>query len=109
VLCFQNGLVRQDPSGHSFSSMSVTSISSGPDGRPQVYQASKQTAQGPGGVKETRKAVTDTRTGTKKLAVGRHMGERGHVREREENLFTGQREENEEFVNLGEGIFHQII
>lgn len=54
--------------------MSVTSISSGPDGRPQVYQASKQTASGPGGVKETRKAVSDTRTGTKKLAVGRHMG-----------------------------------
>jgi len=89
--------------GHSFSSMSVTSISSGPDGRPQVYQASKQTASGPGGVKETRKAVSDTRSGTKKMSVGRHLGERSHVREREENMFTGQREENEEFVNLDEG------
>lgn len=83
--------------------MSVTSISSGPDGRPQVYQASKQTAAGPGGVRETRKALSDSRSGVKKLSVGRHMGEKGHVKEREENMFTGQREENEEFLNMDEG------
>ncbi|XP_021949039.1 myeloid leukemia factor isoform X2 [Folsomia candida] len=96
-----NQLIHDGNNGHSFSSMSVTSISNGPNG-PQVYQASKQTASGPGGVKETRKAVSDTRTGTKKLAVGRHVGERAHVREREENMFTGRREENEEFINLEE-------
>lgn len=37
------------------------------------------------------------------MEVGRHLGDRGHVREREENMFTGQREENEDFINLGEG------
>jgi len=85
--------------------MSVTSVSAGPDGRPQVYQASKQTATAPGGVRETRRAVMDSRSGTKKLAVGRHIGDQGHVREREENIFTGQREENEELINLDEGLF----
>jgi myeloid leukemia factor 1 len=82
--------------------MSVTSMSSGPDGRPQVYQASKQTACAPGGVRETRKSVMDSRTGTKKLAVGRHIGEQGLVREREENMYTGQREDNQELLNLEE-------
>src|SRR5665811_1882025 len=95
-------MMRTDGNGHSFSSMSVTSITSGPDGRPQVYQASNQTAIAPGGVKETRKAVADSRTGTKKLAVGRHVGDRGHVRERMENVYTGQREESEDLVNLDE-------
>ena len=98
--------MRHDGSGngHSFSSMSVTSITSGPDGRPQVYQASNQTATAPGGVRETRKAVADSRSGTKKMSVGRHMGDRAHVREREENIYTGQREENEELINLEEGM-----
>jgi len=103
-------MMRHSNGGQSFSSMSVTSISTGPDGRPHVYKASNQTATGPGGVRETRKAVSDSRSGVKKLAVGRHLGDRGHVREREENLFTGQREENEEFVNLEEheaDNFHQ--
>lgn len=95
-------MMRNDGNSHSFSSMSVTSVSSGPDGRPQVYQASNQTAIAPGGVKVTRKAVADSRSGTKKMSVGRHVGDRAHVREREENLYTGQREENEEFVNIDE-------
>lgn len=58
--------------------------------------------QGPGGIKETRKTVQDSRSGLKKMEVGRHLGERGHIREKEENMFTGQREENEDFINLDE-------
>ncbi|ODN02895.1 Myeloid leukemia factor [Orchesella cincta] len=90
------------PNGHAFSSSSFVSISSGPDGRPQVYQASSETRQGPDGLKETRKAVTDTRSGTKKMAVGRHMDEKAHIVEREQNLRTGQLNENHEFYNLEE-------
>ena len=37
------------------------------------------------------------------MSVGRHLGDRAHVIEREENLNTGQREQNEDFVNLAEG------
>ena len=55
-------------------------------------------------MKETRKAVSDSRTGTKKMHVGRHLGDRAHIMEREENLYTGQREEHEDLVNLDHGI-----
>lgn len=36
------------------------------------------------------------------MAVGRHLGERSHVVEREQNLRTGQLNENHEFYNLEE-------
>lgn len=96
------GEMMNDPNSHSFCSTSVMSVTSGPDGRPQVYHASSATRQAPGGVKETRKTLADTRTGTKKMSVGRHLGERAHIREREENMRTGQREENEDFLNMEE-------
>jgi len=97
-------MMAMEPSNgqHAFSSSSFVSISSGPDGRPQVYQASAETRHGPDGLKETRKALSDTRSGTKKMAVGRHMGEKGHIVEREQNLRTGQLNENHEFYNLQE-------
>lgn len=77
-------------------------MSSGPDGKPQVYRASTSTRTGPGGVRETQRSVQDSRTGTKKLAIGHHIGERAHVIEREEDLHTGDQEERQEFINLDE-------
>jgi hypothetical protein len=90
------------PNSAFYSSSSVTSISAGPDGRPHVYQASSSTRAAPGGIRETRKTLADSRTGTKRMEVGRHLGDRGLVREKEENIYTGQREENEEYINLDE-------
>lgn len=55
---------------HSYSSTSVVSMTSGPDGRPQVYRASSSTRTAPGGIKETQRTVCDSRTGTKKMAIG---------------------------------------
>ncbi|CAG7734224.1 unnamed protein product [Allacma fusca] len=90
-------------SGAAFQSVSFMSMTSnGADGQPHVYQASSQTRQA-GGMKETRKAVSDSRQGVKKMSVGRHIGDRGHVMEREENVFTGQREEHEDLINLEHG------
>jgi hypothetical protein len=57
----------------------------------------------PGGVKETKKTVCDSRSGVKKIAIGHHIGDRAHVLEREQNLHSGEREERQEFVNLDEG------
>lgn len=37
------------------------------------------------------------------MSIGHHIGERGHVKEKEQNLYTGQLEENDEFINLEEG------
>uniref|UniRef100_A0A182W1Y6 Myeloid leukemia factor n=1 Tax=Anopheles minimus TaxID=112268 RepID=A0A182W1Y6_9DIPT len=85
--------------GASFSSSSVISMSSGPNG-PQVYQATSSTRTGPGGIKETRKTVQDSRTGMKKMAIGHHIGDRAHIIEREQNVSTGMQEERQDFINL---------
>uniref|UniRef100_A0A182N3X3 Myeloid leukemia factor n=1 Tax=Anopheles dirus TaxID=7168 RepID=A0A182N3X3_9DIPT len=83
----------------SFCSSSVISMTSGPNG-PQVYQATSSTRTGPGGIKETRKTVQDSRTGTKKMAIGHHIGDRAHIIEREHNISTGMQEERQDFINL---------
>ncbi|KAL0101578.1 hypothetical protein PUN28_019014 [Cardiocondyla obscurior] len=86
---------------HSFMSQSVMTMSSGPDGRPQVYQETTSTRMAPGGIKETKKTVSDSRTGTKKMAIGHHIGDRAHILERERN-YHGDEEERQEFINLDE-------
>ncbi|XP_049826416.1 myeloid leukemia factor isoform X2 [Aethina tumida] len=93
-----------NPSSHSsFSSSStVISMTSGPDGRPQVYKATSSTRVAPGGIKETQRTVTDTRSGTKKMAIGHHIGDRAHIIEKEQNMHTGDREERQDFINLDE-------
>lgn len=96
-------LTSQMPDGAtSFSSSQVVSMTRGPDGRPQVYQASSSTKTGPGGVRETQKTVQDSRSGVKKMAIGHHIGERAHVVEREKNYNTGHEEERQDFINLEE-------
>lgn len=84
------------------SSSTVISMTSGPDGQPQVYKATSSTKVGPGGVKETQRTVTDTVSGTKKMAIGHHIGERAHIIEKEQNMHTGDREERQDFINLDE-------
>ncbi|XP_055372281.1 myeloid leukemia factor isoform X2 [Condylostylus longicornis] len=88
--------------GASYCSSSVIQMTSGPDGRPQVYQATSTSKTGPGGVRETRKTVQDSRTGLKKMAIGHHIGERAHIIEREQNVRSGEQEERQEFINLDE-------
>lgn len=69
-----------------------------------MYQASTTTRTGPGGVREVQRSVSDSRSGVRKMAIGRHMGERGHVVEKEQNYRTGEAEEREDFINMDEGI-----
>ncbi|XP_048478777.1 myeloid leukemia factor isoform X1 [Plutella xylostella] len=87
--------------GSSFSSSTVV-MSNGPNGKPQVYSSTSSTKIGPGGVKETRATLQDSRTGTKKMSIGHHIGERAHVIEREQNVYSGDQEERQEFINLDE-------
>uniref|UniRef100_A0A0K8VI73 Myeloid leukemia factor n=1 Tax=Bactrocera latifrons TaxID=174628 RepID=A0A0K8VI73_BACLA len=90
------------PNGASYCSSSVITMSSGPDGRPQIYQATTSTKTGPGGIRETRKTVEDSRRGMKKMAIGHHIGERAHIIEKEQDMRSGQLEERQEFINLEE-------
>lgn len=94
-----NRLLNHNNNGTSFCQSSVFSMSSGPDG-PQVYQATSSTRTGPGGLKETRKSVQDSRSGTKKMAIGHHIGERAHIIEREQNVHMGTQEERQDYINL---------
>jgi len=85
-----------------YSSSSVTTMTTGPDGRPQVYQASTTTRTGAGGIREVQQSVSDSRSGVRKMAIGRHLGERGHVVEKEQNYHTGEAEQREDFINIEE-------
>lgn len=55
----------------SYSSSSVYSMNGG-----QIYQSTSSTKCLGSGVKETKQTVQDSRSGTKKMMVGRHLGER---------------------------------
>lgn len=96
------GLNINGGNGSFSSSSTLISMSNGPDGRPQVYKATSSTRVAPGGIKETQSTVQDSRTGTKKMAIGHHIGDRAHIIEREQNLHSGDREEREDFINLDE-------
>lgn len=88
--------------GAAYCSSSVITMSSGPDGRPQIYQATSSTKTGPGGIRETRRTVQDSVNGVKKMAIGHHIGDRAHIIEKEQDLRSGQLEEHQEFINLEE-------
>ncbi|XP_045620224.2 myeloid leukemia factor 2 isoform X1 [Procambarus clarkii] len=90
----------QQGSCHMYSSSSVMTMTTGPDGRPQVYQATSSTRGVPGGVRETRRTINDSRTGTRKMAIGHHIGDRSHIIEREHT--SRNMEERQEFINLDE-------
>lgn len=55
-------------------------------------------------MKETRRSVQDTQTGLQEMAIGHHLNERGHVIEKKKYRYTGEEEENHEFINLDDGI-----
>nr|XP_054768986.1 myeloid leukemia factor 2-like [Lytechinus pictus] len=98
--------VANDPNSHCFSSSSVMSYSNTGDGAPQYYQASSSTRQAPGGIRETRKTVRDSMVGVDKMAIGHHIGERGHVIEKSRNSRTGDQEEKQDFLNIDESDAH---
>ncbi|XP_041377529.1 myeloid leukemia factor 2-like isoform X2 [Gigantopelta aegis] len=91
------------PNGNAnvFSQSSFMSYSN-TNGQPRIYQASSSTRQAPDGVKEVRKTVRDSESGLEKMAIGHHIGDRGHMIERSRNRRTGESEENQEFINLEE-------
>uniref|UniRef100_A0A1B6F2E8 Myeloid leukemia factor n=1 Tax=Cuerna arida TaxID=1464854 RepID=A0A1B6F2E8_9HEMI len=100
---FPNPLMQMPGQSSGFSSSStVISMVQGPDGRPQVYKSSSSVKQGPGGIRETKQSEINPVTGTKKMSIGHHIGNKSHILEKEENLNTGDQEENEELVNIDE-------
>jgi hypothetical protein len=91
-----------NPSSSYYCSSSVMSMSTDMNGRPQIYEASSSTRSAPGGVRETHSTVRDSVSGLQKMSIGRHIEDRGHVAERSRNNYTGEEEQNEEYINIEE-------
>ncbi|XP_073703121.1 myeloid leukemia factor 2 [Garra rufa] len=90
------------PNCQTFSSSTVISYSSTDPGTPKVYQQTSEYRTAPGGIRETRQTMRDSESGLERMAIGHHIGERGHVMERSRNRLTGDREERQDFFNLEE-------
>jgi len=93
---------RGDPNSFCYAQSSVMSYSNDGSGKPKVYQATTSTRQAPGGIRETRKAVRDSEREIEKMAIGRHLNERGHVITRQRSTRTGDIDENQDYINLDE-------
>ena len=39
------------------------------------------------------------------MAIGHHLNDRGHIIEKKKNRYTGEEEENQEFINLDDGMY----
>jgi len=88
--------------GFSYCSSSVTTYTTDEHGRPQVYQQSNEVKQGPDGLKETKSAVRDSRTGHQELAIGHHLRDKARIKKKAKNAYTGEEEQAEDLVNLEE-------
>jgi hypothetical protein len=72
------------------SSMNVTQISRGADGRPRIVQAHDERRMGPGGVWQTKKALRDPDRGIDRMQVGYFIGDQGEIIERRLDSNNGQ-------------------
>ncbi|XP_068137012.1 myeloid leukemia factor 1 isoform X2 [Hyperolius riggenbachi] len=90
------------PDAHTFKSSSVMTYSKTGDEPPKIFQATSQTRQAPGGIKETKQSVRDSESGVEKVAVGHHIKERAHIVKQLKNKKTGDEELNQEFLNMDE-------
>ena len=89
------------PGLSSYSSSFMTMSSDG-SGRPHVYEASSSSIMAPGGLRETKSSVRDSRTGRAEMSVGHHIQDRSHVIKKSKNISTGQIDHEEDFVNIDE-------
>jgi len=46
--------------------------------------------------------VRDSEAGIEKMAIGRHLNDRGHVITRQKDTRTGDMEENQDYINFEE-------
>jgi len=72
------------------SSMNVTQMARGPDGRPHIIQTHDERRMGPGGIWQTKKALRDPDRGIDKTQIGYFSGDRGEIIERQLDPSTGQ-------------------
>jgi len=94
----QSFSVSSSPAHGGYSHYSSSMMTYSPDG--QVYQQTHSSRSAPGGVRETHSTVRDSRSGLQQMSIGHHIHDRGHVKQRSRNNYTGNQEEVEEFINI---------
>lgn len=99
MMMAQNG---SNNGGFTYCSSSVTTYTTDEHGRPQVYQRSNEVKQGPGGLKETKSSLRDSRTGQQALEIGHHLKDKAHIKKKSKNVYTGEEEQTEDLVNIDE-------
>ena len=72
------------------SSMNMTQIAHGPDGRPHIIQAQDERRLGPNGIWQTKRALRDSDRGIDKMQIGYFAGDQGKIIERQYDPTTGQ-------------------
>lgn len=89
-------------------SSKVMTVSNDGSGKPQVYEKTSSQICGPNGIRETKETVRDSRSGLQQIKVGRHINDRGHLKQKKRNVYNGDEEEEEELVNLDEEEIEQF-
>ncbi|XP_076820621.1 myeloid leukemia factor 1-like [Clavelina lepadiformis] len=93
--------IEGNPNVHSFSSSSVMSYHNDGKSKPKMMQASKSTRLAPGQIRETRRSYRDSESGIEKMAIGHHIGSKGHVMEKRRQQ-GGPVEEERRFLEMNE-------
>lgn len=91
-----------NPDAHCFSSSRTVQYVNDGNGTPKYYEATSESRQGPGGVRQTRKSERSSKTGIEKMAIGHHIYDRGHVVEKSKNRRNQQMEEKHDYLNMDE-------
>lgn len=92
---------RNNPDSHCYTSSMVMSYQNDGKSKPKFMQASSSTRRAPGDVKETHHTYRDSESGVEKMAVGHHIGRRGHEIEKRRQR-GGAIEEERRFYELNE-------
>jgi len=95
-----------DPNSVVYSESKVISMTPDASGRMRVYESSDSVRKH-GEVKETRHSVRDPTRGLEEMAIGHHIGQRGHVIEKR-RCNGGPIEEQEQFVGLDQSQAQQF-
>ena len=90
-----------NPNSHGYTSSMMMSYQSDGKSKPKIMQACTSTRCAPGDVKETRRSYRDSESGVEKMAIGHHIGRRGHEIEKRRQR-GGNIEEEQRFYEMNE-------
>lgn len=95
-----------DPNSIVYSESKVVSMAPDSNGQMRVYESS-DTLRKHGDVKETRRTVRDPSRGLEEMAIGHHIGQKGHIIEKRRRN-GGRIEEDQQFIGIQKNEAHEF-